>query len=484
MLMWPSMVVLTGFLAIYLYKAYQAEKDNLKKEVGYLFVNAVNSIEGGLINQLMFRSDSFNNKFEFTTDIKADSVKVMVINAQEDQTIAHNGPHPLKILTQKKEIGPKGGITIKREISEDNRSLHQTEGVISLILRSSVNKGMSIDSLHRTLSTVNNISDSLKEKFDLNLQRAGIPIHYTLNQYADTGQVSWNEKNIAGTYHDLATNEKFDVLLQPEPWLILKKLWAEFFLALLLLACLGLAFYSMTTTIRREKNLLEAKSDFIQNMTHELKTPISTVRVALEALHEFDGINDVAKRDDYLRISRNELDRLSLLVDRVLSMSNIDRALPAAQKEIIPLTQLVTNITETLQLQTEKQHTRILIHQSEPDISLYADPQWVSGIVYNLLDNALKYSDKEEPQIDIYINKNQDQVELIVKDNGPGIGSDHQQKIFEKFYRVPRGNVHTVKGHGLGLAFVWRLVKEMGGVISIDSELGKGSVFNVILPAG
>ena len=88
----------------------------------------------------------------------------------------------------------------------------------------------------------------------------------------------------------------------------------------------------------------------------------------LEALHEFDGINDVAKRDDYLRISRNELDRLSLLVDRVLSMSNIDRALPAAQKEIIPLTQLVTNITETLQLQTEKQHTRILIHQSEPDI--------------------------------------------------------------------------------------------------------------------
>ncbi len=108
----------------------------------------------------------------------------------------------------------------------------------------------------------------------------------------------------------------------------------------------------------------------------------------------------------------------------------------------------------------------------------------MSGIVYNLLDNALKYSDKEEPQIDIYINKNQDQVELIVKDNGPGIGSDHQQKIFEKFYRVPRGNVHTVKGHGLGLAFVWRLVKEMGGVISIDSELGKGSVFNVILPAG
>ncbi|MBK8278731.1 MAG: hypothetical protein IPK94_00755 [Saprospiraceae bacterium] len=121
-------------------------------------------------------------------------------------------------------------------------------------------------------------------------------------------------------------------MLQPEPWLILKKLWAEFFLALLLLACLGLAFYSMTTTIRREKNLLEAKSDFIQNMTHELKTPISTVRVALEALHEFDGINDVAKRDDYLRISRNELTRLSLLVDRVLSMSNIDRALPAAQK--------------------------------------------------------------------------------------------------------------------------------------------------------
>ncbi|MBK8278732.1 MAG: hypothetical protein IPK94_00760 [Saprospiraceae bacterium] len=109
LLMWPSMIVLTAFLTIYLYKAYQTEKENLKKEVGYLFVNAVNSIEGGLINQLMFRSDSFNNKFEFTTDIKADSVKVMVINAQEDQTIAHNGPHPLKNTYSKERNWPKRG---------------------------------------------------------------------------------------------------------------------------------------------------------------------------------------------------------------------------------------------------------------------------------------------------------------------------------------------------------------------------------------
>ena len=103
------MIVLTAFLTIYLYKAYQTEKENLKKEVGYLFVNAVNSIEGGLINQLMFRSDSFNNKFEFTTDIKADSVKVMVINAQEDQTIAHNG----KYLLKRKKLAQKGASLSK-----------------------------------------------------------------------------------------------------------------------------------------------------------------------------------------------------------------------------------------------------------------------------------------------------------------------------------------------------------------------------------
>jgi two-component system, OmpR family, phosphate regulon sensor histidine kinase PhoR len=483
-MMWLSMMLLSTFLGIYLYKAYKTEQENLRKEVGYLFVNAVNNIEGGLINDLIFKKDNFTKKINLTSKLRSDSIRVMVIGTHDNkEELLQNPPFHSGPLPPLKTYPREDNVFIQRQISDDQRSLQHTEGMISLIFRTETDS-MGPDSIHHHWTVLTKLTDSLKERFDVNLKKAGIPVTYTLSQYKDTTRNTMSESpNLAGTYHDLASGEKYDVHLTSSHWYIFKKLWPEIVLAILVLTCLGLAFYSMFITIRREKNLLDAKSDFIQNMTHELKTPISTVRVALEALYEFDGINDIKKRDDYLRISQNELDRLSLLVDRVLSMSKIDKALPAAQKEIINMTELVSHITDTLKVQAEKQNTRIIIHQSDPTISIYADPQWVSGIVYNLLDNAIKYSNKDEPSIEIFIHKKNEQIELKVQDNGPGIGRDHQTKIFEKFYRIPQGNIHTVKGHGLGLAFVWRIVKEMGGKISIDSELGKGSVFNVTLPA-
>jgi signal transduction histidine kinase len=490
------MLILTAFLGLYLYKSYKNEQDNLKKEVGYLFVNAVNSIEGGMLNQWIFKSDSFNKKINFAGKAAHDSMKVVIIagnHQDQDVEVTSMQKHSLVLQARDTEssfprnpgegLPGKNNVFIRRNINEERRTLQETEGVISLIFRAELDSLNHGDSIHQNLRATIHLRDSLQQKFDVNLRKANLPIKYTLTQLQDTSKPKFSQKEIAGSYHDLASGEKYNVVIQSTLPIILKKMWPEVLLAFLLLSCLWLAFYSMSATIRKEKNLLDAKSDFIQNMTHELKTPISTVRVALEALHQFDGINDVKKRDDYLRISQNELDRLSLLVDRVLSMSKIDKALPAAQKEIINLSELVAHITETLKVQAEKQNTRIVIHQSDPKINIYADPQWVSGIVYNLLDNAIKYSDKDEPLIEIFLHKVKDQIELKVSDNGPGIGRDHQSKIFEKFYRVPQGNVHTVKGHGLGLAFVWRIVKEMGGKVSIDSELGKGSVFNVILPA-
>ncbi len=490
LLMWPSMIVLTTFLGIYLYKAYQTEQENLKKEVGYLFVNAVNTLEGGLINHLILKGDTLRKRINIRRNLSSDSLKVMVIGTHDNTNIEFNAttmhtPGPSRTAAR---MSPPDNVIFHRRIKEEKRTLQQTEGMISLIFQSEVDSTMGDTALGRwTIST--NLTDSLKDKFDDNLKKAGLKITYTLRQYQDNSEGMGNsidrpyqDQTVAGTYHDLASGEKYDVQLQSYQGLIFKKLLPEFVLAFLLLGCLGLAFYSMATTIRKEKDLLDAKSDFIQNMTHELKTPISTVRVALEALHQFDGFNDIKKRDDYLRISQNELDRLSLLVDRVLSISQIDKSLPAAQKEMINLTELVLHIKDTLKLQAEKQNTKIHILPSESNINLYADRQWVSGIIYNLLDNAIKYSDKAEPIIDVVIHKKNNQIELQVSDNGPGIAKEQQYKIFEKFYRVPQGNVHTIKGHGLGLAFVRRIIREMGGKISIHSELGKGSSFNVILP--
>ena len=166
-----------------------------------------------------------------------------------------------------------------------------------------------------------------------------------------------------------------------------------------------------------------------------------------------------------------------------MSISKLDKELPPAIKEIIHLHQLVSQIADTFKVQALKQHAVIEVHSTDKEISLVSDKQWLSGIVYNLLENAIKYADKAHTQIDIFLSKNNNDIEIRVQDNGPGIPEEYQSKIFEKFYRIPTGNVHTVKGHGLGLAFVKRMIQELGGNISLMSEQGKGSIFSITLPA-
>ena len=465
------MLLLVAFLAIYLRKSYKTEKENLKKEVGYLFINAVKNIEGGLLNQLIFKTDSFTQRLiPPKLQVRDDSVKVMTF-VHRDENLTTGETH----------------ANMKVSIKKENQFLlNETEGVISMIIQMNTDSTRGDSSIHHRWTGLHpypdKLAQGLKEKFDINLQKAGLPVQYSLEQKADTMTGGIKESDIAGAYLDIASGQKYEVKLKNYHWLLFKKMAPEIILVGLLFVCLGLAFYSMAKNIEREKQLMEAKSDFIQNMTHELKTPISTVSVALEALQEFDGIDDRKKREEYLDISKNELSRLSLLVDRVLSVSGMDKDLPPAHKEHIDLSALLIQITESLRLQTEKQNISIQVHKDDGPIYLFADRQWVAGIIYNLLDNAIKYSNKENPKIDVFLFQAQHQVELKVSDNGPGIHRDHQTRIFEKFYRVPQGNVHTVKGHGLGLAYVMRVVKEMGGRVSLDSDPGRGSSFNISLP--
>ncbi len=469
-LLWASMILLVAFLAIYLRKSYNTEKENLKKEVGYLFINAVKNIEGSLLNQLIFKADSFNTRLIPPRMLQGkDSVRMMTFVQREETHIKGEAEARMKISVEK----------------ENQFLLNETEGMISMIIQMDKDSISGDSSVHRWTAfhpSPDKLAQGLKEKFDINLQKAGLDVHYSLEQTRDSLQNSTKEADIAGAYLDIASGDKYEVKLKQYQWLLFKKMAPEIILVGLLFVCLGLAFYSMAKNIEREKQLMEAKSDFIQNMTHELKTPISTVSVALEALQEFDGTDDRKKREEYLDISKNELSRLSLLVDRVLSVSGMDKDLPPAHKENIDLSALLLQITDSLKLQTEKQNISIQVHQDGGPVYLFADRQWVAGIIYNLLDNAIKYSHKEDPKIDVHLSQAQHQVELKISDNGPGIHRDHQTRIFEKFYRVPQGNVHTVKGHGLGLAYVMRVVKEMGGRLSLDSEPGRGSSFNISLP--
>ena len=216
-------------------------------------------------------------------------------------------------------------------------------------------------------------------------------------------------------------------------------------------------------------------------MTHELKTPIATVQVAIEALRDFGGIDNPQKAREYLNISAAELQRLSLLVDKVLRLSMYEKTALVLNKEIFNLQQLVREVMLTMHLQFQKYHARVTLIPEGDDFNVYADKLHITSVFYNLLDNALKYC-KQQPEIIIKLIVHSHTVEVIVADNGTGIEEAYQHKIFEKFFRVPDHGHHNVKGYGLGLSYVATVLNQHRSSISCKSQPGTGTVFQFQIP--
>ncbi|MFD2720277.1 sensor histidine kinase [Hymenobacter monticola] len=268
---------------------------------------------------------------------------------------------------------------------------------------------------------------------------------------------------------------------QPPTSYILRAMGGLLTGSMLLLALTTGCFWLMLSTILRQKKLSDVKNDFINNMTHELKTPLATVSAAVEALQNFGALNDPAKTQTYLSISRTELQRLSDLVEKVLNIAADERQPLALRPEPVLPGELVAEIVARHQLQATKPVTFDV--QVAPAGPVQVDPLHMGNVVNNLIDNAIKYSGAA---VAITIRSRQDAPgwHLSVADDGPGIAPGYQAAIFDQFFRVPTGNLHNVKGFGLGLYYVRQVVERHGGRISVQSEPGRGSRFEVWIPQG
>jgi len=257
--------------------------------------------------------------------------------------------------------------------------------------------------------------------------------------------------------------------------------WALALSSILVLGVL-VALGRLLGTVRRQKKLSVMKNDFINNMTHELKTPISTISLACEALEDADMVSSEGARSTYVGMIRNENKRLGRLVENVLRTSLIEKGELRLNKEDLNLNELIAEIVEGFRIQVESRGGNIKVNTQNGVYMVKGDRLHLSNVIYNLIDNANKYSPKN-PEIDIEISEiERDTIQIAVTDQGMGIAREHKKRVFEKLYRVPKGNVHDVKGFGLGLNYVKSIVELHGGKVGLESEEEKGSTFWITIP--
>ncbi|UOE49886.1 HAMP domain-containing histidine kinase [Mucilaginibacter sp. SMC90] len=245
-------------------------------------------------------------------------------------------------------------------------------------------------------------------------------------------------------------------------------------LTMVLILCFGYTIFS----ILKQKKISEMKIDFINNMTHEFKTPVSTIMIASEALRDNEIAEDKNRVARLANIIFEENARLGSHIERVLNIARIERNDFKLEKKPVDVNEMVTIVLDSMALKLQKCNAKTTLHLDAENAYIIADELHFSNVLYNLVDNAIKYSN-EEPDITISTFIKSGQVVIKVADKGIGMSRDQQTKIFEQFYRIPTGNLHNVKGFGLGLSYVNTIVKRLNGTISVKSEKERGSEFEL-----
>jgi two-component system, OmpR family, phosphate regulon sensor histidine kinase PhoR len=264
---------------------------------------------------------------------------------------------------------------------------------------------------------------------------------------------------------------------------VLTRMQIYIFLSALFMAIVIGGFWYVTSSLLRQKKLSEMKNDFVNNMTHELKTPIATISVSTEMLMRETVWAQPVKIKKYADIIQYENNRLKTQVDHVLQVARLDRGHFMLNREMVDLHELVNTVTENFQVNIGQRQGIIRKRLNAANPEVLADQSHLMNVINNLLDNADKYS-PEAPEIIISSFSNKKGLTFTIEDKGIGIPGDHIKHIFKKFHRVSTGNVHDVKGFGIGLYYVNTIIKAHGGDIKVSSEPGVGSSFTVFLPYG
>ncbi len=467
LLMVVTIIAITGFQVYWINKSFEREERTLEMRTNMMFRETMRNLQAAKLklDKLTANQDSLfgtaNTKVLIQRELKGKS-HLQILPREKMASM-------VDIIMQKTGDSSKPRLVLRSR----GDSLQRFEQPISPRQNRIMQFLYDVDSLQDSIR-VKEVESAYAKRLDE--QKMDVPFTISRVETKDSIDKPVFHEVTLGFAHPITYKLK---LGDTFPYL-LNRISSAILFSLFLVGFTILSFTLLYRNLLRQRKLADIKNEFISNITHELKTPIATVSVAIEALRNFSASLNPQKTKEYLDISANELQRLSLLVDKVLKLSMFEKKEIELKYEPLNMRQLVDEVTSSMRLQFEKRKADVNV-QTAGDTTLEGDRLHLVSVLFNLMDNALKYSNGH-PKLDVNISEAGNDLQLIVADNGIGIPQEYHNRIFEKFFRVPHGDLHNAKGYGLGLSYVAHVVEQHKGNIKVESNNESGSRFIISLP--
>lgn len=471
-----SVSLLTGFSGYWLRNQFQQEKRHLAEILKIEYNNARDEV----LDSMLFTT--------YIRPILEDSLvlSIEIDNSCDSLTVIKNKT-PAQLDVRKLSSGAvtvdsihsMGNAGIFKRIELDSLPERLTWNENNMLIRSfkmilsHASDSTGRDSLFLVDFSDEKVEELLHRNFTGNLTERGL--NFTLRWPDDSS--GENKIRHGGIIIGKGSSPAvYNVMVKRTNPFILKRILPQILFVIFLISLTTTAFTFTFRTMKKQYELNLIRKDFISNMTHELKTPVSTMKVAMEAIGLYDAKQDPGKAAEYMEMANGEINRLDQLIARILDHVHLEEDTKTLKLEKTDLAELAGECLRILSPRAEKENAVLEFNPAKEACIIKCDRWYIRSVIINIIDNSLKYS-QAKPHITVTTGCRNDRVNLEVRDNGPGIPPEYSEKIFEKFFRVPKGNIHDVKGHGLGLSLAALVMKMHNAKITQRNLDGGGCSF-------
>ena len=481
LLMALSWVLLFVFVVQWVIARYFSEKDILREDLGRQFAEVNVQVQDTtlMVNLIdpMMKIPQKAPIARFGTD------SVVVIDRKEPQhssAIKSNGLPSNKKAIYRISISDSAPAQVSSHIKNKtytdpgNIFLHSIRLIVGKAIDSTGSPAVFNEYISFKIDTI-----LFRKIFSQKLKNQGMDFKFTM--YSGKDIDSTLSKSSKLYLSSPIFNSSVGAVIHNFSWYLFKRIIPQILFAILLLLITGAAFIFMYRTLKKQVMLNTLRNDFIGNITHELKTPVATIKVALESLRNFDMKKNPDVASEYLNMAFLEMDRLDQLINQVLNISVLEEHSHMLKLRTSDLRQLVSRVIVAMVPRIAQEQGEILLEADDENYICPVDELFIEGVLMNLIDNSIKYSGGK-PVILARLEQDPKQVILRITDRGPGIPEQYLHKVFDKFFRIPTGERHDVKGHGLGLSYAAAVMGQHRGSITVNNNEGSGCTFTLRFP--